>query len=235
MAFTMTIGLAGCAAQPDVPTLAAVEDERSTTMTAAWVRAATATEQYIARDWPEAKYPPLRFERWVDGDDAIAETLDCMAAILGRPAGIAQESGVVALLPRAEGEPTWQLPVAQLRCQVQLIPWTGLYPFGGPLEQQWVRHQLTVALPACVRHWGGELVIPDIDRAIDASIFPSSSGREVVANQSVWRAAEVRGVDATTEARIRSLCPDPGRTLAQLGPAEIRPVEVDARRAGAEP
>ena len=54
----MSLALAGCAPTPDVPTLAAVEEERSLTMTAAWIRAASATEDYIARDWPEAEYPP---------------------------------------------------------------------------------------------------------------------------------------------------------------------------------
>lgn len=224
--------LAGCAVQPEVPTLAAVQDERSLTMTAAWVRAAAATDEYIARDWPEAEYPPLRFERWVESEVAVDETLACMEEILDRPVGTQGESGVVSLLPRPAGEPTWQLPVAQLRCQVQRIPWTGLYPFGGPLEQEWVRHQLTVALPACVRRWGGELVIADLDRAVDASIFPTSSGGEVVAAQSAWLVAEVRGVDAGTEARIRAQCPDPGRTLAQLGPVDIRSIDVGPTGSG---
>lgn len=235
VAVAATLALGGCAAQPDVPSLAAVEEERSLTMTAAWVRAAAATDEYIARDWPEAEYPPLRFERWIESGSAVEETLACMEEILDRPVGGQEERGVVDLLPRPEGEPTWQLPVAQLRCQVQLIPWTGLYPFGGPLEQEWVRHQLTVALPACVRRWGGELVIPDLDRAVDASIFPTSSGREVVATQSVWLAAELRGVDAMTQARIRALCPDPGRTLAQMGPVEIRSIDVGPAGSGGQP
>ncbi len=230
-----TLVLVGCATPPAAPTLDAVQEERSLTMTAAWVRAAAATEEYIARDWPEAEYPPLRFERWVDEETVIDATLACMEGILGRPPGTVSPNGIVALAPRPEGEPTWQLPVAQLRCQVAFIPWTGLYPFGGPVEQEWVRHQITVALPACVRRWGADLVIADVDRAIDASIFPTSSGREVIANQSVWLAVELRGADAATEARIRAQCPDPGRTLAQLGPAEIRSIDVGPTGSGGSP
>jgi hypothetical protein len=229
------LALSACAQPLAVPSLAAVQDERSVTMTAAWVRAAAATEEYIARDWPEAEYPPLRFERWVEAEEAIPATLACMDDLLGRPAGTVSTSGIFTPAPRPEGEPSWQLPVAQLRCQVQLIPWTGLYPFGGPVEQEWVRHQLTVALPACVRQWGAELVIADLDRAVDASIFPTSSGREVVATQSVWLAAELRGADAATEARIRAQCPDPGRTLAQLDPAEIRSIDVGPAGSGGSP
>lgn len=221
----LVAALAGCAAPPAVPTLDAVRAERSLTMTSAWLRAAAATEQYIERDWPEAVYPPLEFERWVEQDRALAEVAACMDGILGRTAGAISESGIYTVAPRPTKEPTWALPVAQLRCSVQLVPWTGLYPFGGPVEQQWVRHQLTVALPQCVRRWGAELVIPDLDAAVDASIYATSTGRTVSATQSVWLAAELRLVDPATAQQIRATCPDPGRTLAQLGPAEIRPVE----------
>lgn len=229
------LGLVGCAEPPEVPSLEQVQAERSLTMTAAWVRAAAATEDYIERDWPEAEYPPLRFERWVDEQSAIPETLACMEGILERPAGTVSANGIVSLFPRPENEPTWQLPVAQLRCQVALIPWTGLYPFGGPVEQEWVRHQLTVALPACARRWGAELVVADLDRAVDASIFPTSASGELAATQSVWLAAELRGADAVTEARIRAQCPDPGRMLAQLGPAEIRSIDVGPTGSGGVP
>lgn len=219
------LAVAGCAAPPAVPSLDAVRDERSLTMTAAWLRAAAATEQYIERDWPEAEYPRLRFERWVEGDDAQAEVVGCIDEILERPSGTISPSGIVDFVPRPEGEPEWALPVAQLRCSVQLIAWTGLYPFGGEVEQEWVRHQLTVALPQCVRRWGAELVIADLDAAVDASIYPTSTGRSVSATQSVWLAAELRRVDAVRAQQIRAACPDPGRTLVQLGPAEIRPPE----------
>ncbi len=227
--------LVGCAQKPASPSLAQVQQERSLTMTAAWVRAAAATEQYIERDWPDAEYPPLRFERWVEAEEAIPATLDCMEDALGRPAGSVEEGGVITFLPRPIDEPAWALPVAQLRCQVAYIPWTGLYPFGGPIEQEWVRHQVTVALPACVRRSGAELVVPDLDRAVDASIFPSSASGELAATQSVWLAAEVRGADPSAEARIRALCPDPGRTLAQLGPAEIRSIDVGPTGSGGSP
>lgn len=234
-ALATSLTLAGCADEPAVPSIAAVQAERSVTVTAAWVRIAAATEDYIAREWPEADSPPLRFESWVDGEAGTTATLECMEGLLGRPAGGVEPSGVLALLPRPAGEPAWALPVAQLRCEVAYIPWTGLYPFGGPVEQEWVRHQLTVALPACVRRWGAELVIPDLDRAVDASIFPTSSGREVVATQSVWLAAELRRVDVVTEARIRAQCPDPGRALAQLAPPEIRSIDVGPTGSGGSP
>ncbi|WP_439564330.1 hypothetical protein [Microcella sp.] len=221
----LVAALAGCAAPPAVPTLDAVRAERSLTMTSAWLRAAAATEQYIERDWPEAVYPPLEFERWVEQDRALAEVAACMDGILGRTAGSVSEGGIYTVAPRPTKEPTWALPVAQLRCSVQLVPWTGLFPFGGPVEQEWVRHQLTVALPQCVRRWGAELVIPDIDAAVDASIYATSAGGSLRATQSVWLAAELRLVDPATAQQIRAACPDPGRTLVQLGPAEIRPIE----------
>ncbi len=219
------LALGGCAEPPAVPSLDAVRDERSVTVTSAWLRAAAATEQYIERDWPEAVYPPLQFERWVEQDRALAEVAACMDGILGRTAGAISETGVYTLRPRPTKEPTWALPVAQLRCSVQLVPWTGLYPFGGPVEQEWVRHQLTVALPQCARRWGAEVVIADLDAAVDASVFPTSTGGSLAPTQSVWLAAELRHVDPGTARQIRLACPDPGRTLMGLGPAEIRPIE----------
>ena len=48
-------------------------------------------------------------------------------------------------------------------------------------------------------------------------------------------AAELRGVDAMTQARIRALCPDPGRTLAQLGPVEIRSIDVGPAGSAGQP
>lgn len=224
-AILAVLALAGCAEPPAVPTLDAVRDERSLTMTAAWLRAAAATEQYIERDWPDAEYPPLRFERWVESDDALTEAVACIDEILQRPSGTISPSGIVDFARRPADEPEWALPVAQLRCSVQLVAWTGLYPFGGPVEQQWVRHQLTVALPQCARRWGAEVVIPDLDAAVDASIYPTSTGRSVSATQSVWLAAELRNVDPGAARKVRLACPDPGRTLVQLGPAEIRPPE----------
>lgn len=222
MVVVLTIALTGCASPPGVPDLDAVREERSQTMTAAWQRAADATEKYIERDWPEAVYPPLEFERWVDQDRSLAEVAACMNTILGRTAGSISASGLYEVAPRPTKEPAWALPVAQLRCSVQLVAWSGLYPFGGPVEQEWVRHQLTVALPNCVRRWGAELVIADLDAAVDASIYPTSSGRSVSPTQSVWLAAELRNVDEATARQIRATCPDPGRILVQLGPAEIR-------------
>lgn len=213
---------AGCAAPSDVPDLDAVRDERSATMTAAWQRAATAAESYIERDWPEAVYPPLQFERWVDDDRALSESAACIDRILERTAGSISPSGIYTLAPRPTKEPLWALPVAQLRCSVQIIPWSGLYPFGGPVELEWVRHQLTVALPNCVRHAGAELVITDLNAAMNASIYPTSTGNSISPIQSVWLVATLRNADLATARQIRATCPDPGRTLAQLGPPEIR-------------
>lgn len=217
-----TLAVTGCAAPPTVPDLDAVRDERSATMTAAWQRAADATETYIERDWPEAVYPPLKFERWVESDRSLAESAACIDLSLGRRAGSISPSGIYTLAPRPAKEPQWALPVAQLRCAVEVIPWSGLYPFGGPVELEWVRHQLTVALPNCVRHWGAELVISDLNAAMNASIYPTSTGNSMSPIQSVWLVATLRNADLATARQIRATCPDPGRTLAQLGPPEIR-------------
>lgn len=217
-----TLMLAGCATAPAAPTLDQVTDERSHTMTEAWHTAARAATDYLERDWPDAVYPPLAFERWVEPEAHSAEVLQCMNRALGRTTGTIGATGLMVLTPRPTEEPVWALPVAQVRCSLQLVPWSGLYPFGGPVEQQWVRHQVTVALPACVRRWGADLVIADLDAAIDSSIYASSSGRSVEPLQSVWLAAELRHADDAMARQIRATCPDPGRTLTQLGPAEIR-------------
>lgn len=214
--------LAGCAAPPAAPTLDEVSDERSRTVTEQWNAAADAATVYLETEWPDAVYPPLSFERWVEPERQLADTLQCMDRVVGRTTGSIGATGLLVLNPRPTKEPTWALPVAQVRCSLQVIAWTGLYPFGGPVEQEWVRHQVTVALPACVRRWGAELEIADIGAAIDASIYPTSSGRSVEPLQSVWLEARLRNVDEATARQIRATCPDPGRTLTQLGPAEIR-------------
>lgn len=214
--------LAGCAATPAAPTLDEVEAERSRTVSEQWRLAADAATEYLEAEWPEAVYPPLTFERWVEPERQLADMLQCMNRVVDRTAGSIGETGLLVLNPRPTGEPSWELPVAQVRCSLQIIAWTGLYPFGGPVEQAWVRHQVTVALPACVRRWGADLEITDLDAAIDASIYPTSSGRSVEPLQSVWLAVQLRNVDEATARQIRATCPDPGRTLRQLGPAEIR-------------
>ncbi len=218
----LVVALTGCAAPPGAPTLDEVKDERSRTVTEQWRLAADAATEYLEAEWPEAVYPPLTFERWVEPERQLADLLQCMNRIVDRTAGSIGETGLLVLNPRPTGEPAWELPVAQVRCSLQVIAWTGLYPFGGPVEQAWVRHQVTVALPACVRRWGADLEIADLDAAIDASIYPTSSDRSVEPLQSVWLAAQLRNVDETTARQIRATCPDPGRTLTQLGPAEIR-------------
>lgn len=213
--------LTSCASSPSVPSLDDVADERSRTMTAVWQQAASAAQDYIDRDWPDAVVPPLTFDRWVEPEFLLSEVLDCMNRKTGRTVGSIGQNGLLQLDPRPTKEPEWALPVAQVRCSLAIAPWTGLYPFGGPLEQEWVRHQLTVALPACVRRAGAELVIRDLDAAVDASIYPTTRGQSDPPTQSVWLVAQVYGVDEATAARIRSTCPDPGRLLIELGPAEI--------------
>lgn len=215
--------LTGCAAPVAVPDIDDVRDERSATMTAAWQRAATATEDFIERDWPEAVYPPLEFDRWVESDRALAENAACIDRILERTAGSISPNGLYILAPRPTTEPTWELPVAQLRCAVEVVPWSGSFAFGGPVELEWVRHQLSVALPNCVRRWGAELEISDFNAAMNASIYPTPTGNSLLPVQSVWLAATLRNADVATARQIRATCPDPGRTLAQLGPPEIRP------------
>ncbi len=213
--------LTSCAPSPSVPSLDDVADERSRTMTAVWQKAASSAQDYIDRDWPDAVVPPLTFDRWVEPEFLLSEVLDCMNRKTGRTVGSIGQNGLLQLDPRPTKEPEWALPVAHVRCSLEIAPWTGLYPFGGPLEQEWVRHQLTVALPACVRRAGAELVIRDLDSAVDASIYPTTSGDSREPTQSVWLAASVLGVDEATAARIRSTCPDPGQALIGLGPAEI--------------
>jgi hypothetical protein len=221
--------LASCASQPAVPTLDDVADERSRTMTAVWQQAASSARSYIDREWPDAVMPPLTFDRWVEPEILLSEVLECMSRTTGRTVGAIGQDGLLQLRPRPTKEPEWMLPVAQVRCSVAIAPWTGLYPFGGPLEQEWVRHQVTVALPACVRRAGAELVIRDLDAAIDASIYSTSEGipgahtarSTALPTQSVWLVAQLTGVDESTARQIRATCPDPGRELVQLGPAEI--------------
>ncbi len=225
----LAIALTGCAAPPAAPTLDDVEAERSRTVTEQWQRAADAATEYLEAEWPEAVYPPLRFERWVEPERQLADMLQCMNRVVDRTVGSIGATGLLVLNPRPTGEPAWELPVAQVRCSLQVIAWTGLYPFGGPVEQAWVRHQVTVALPACVRGWGADLDIVDLDAAIDASIYPTSTGipgaplgqSPPTPTQSVWLVAQLRNADDATARQIRATCPDPGRTLTQLGPAEI--------------
>ncbi len=213
--------LSSCAPSTAVPSIDEVADERSRTMTDVWQQAATAAQDYIDRDWPEAVLPPLTFDRWVEPELLLSEVLDCMNRTTGRTVGAIGQNGLLQLRPRPTKEPDWALPVSQVRCSIAIAPWTGLYPFGGPLEQEWVRHQLTVALPACVRRAGGELVIRDLDAAVDASIYPTTTGEFGEPTQSVWLAASIQGVDEATATQIRATCPDPGRLLMALGPAEI--------------
>jgi len=221
VAVTVALVLTSCAPQPGVPTIDEVADERSRTMTEVWQQAADAAQGYIDRDWPDAVLPPLTFDRWVEPELLLSEVLDCMNRTTGRTVGAIGQNGLLQLRPRPTKEPEWALPVSQVRCSIAIAPWTGLYPFGGPLEQEWVRHQLTVALPACVRRAGAELVIRDLNAAVDASIYPTTSGELGEPTQSVWLVASVHGVDDATAAQIRATCPDPGRVLMSLGPAEI--------------
>jgi len=222
--------ISGCATIPVSPTLDEVEAERSRTMTELWQRAASSATEYLEREWPDAVYPPLAFERWVEPNVHLAEVLQCMNLTVGRTTGLIGATGLLVLNPRPTKEPDWALPVAQLRCSLQIQAWTGLTPFGGPAEQAWVRHQVTVALPACVRRWGADLVIGDLDAAIDASIYPTSVGIPEISlarfppppTQSVWLVAQLSNADDATARQILATCPDPGRTLTQLGPAEIR-------------
>ncbi|MEN9621053.1 MAG: hypothetical protein RL499_1246, partial [Actinomycetota bacterium] len=211
LALVVGLALSGCAAPAPVPSLDAVRDERSATITAALVRAAMAAEEYIERDWPEAVHPPLAFERWVESDRAMAEAASCLDRILERRAGAISPEGVYTLAPRPTTEPEWEIPVAQLRCSIEVIPWSGEYPFGGPVELEWVRHQLSVALPNCVRRWGAELVIADFNAAMNASIYPTLTGNSAEPVQTVWLAATLRNADIATARQIRATCPDPGR------------------------
>lgn len=193
---TLVAALAGCAATTTAPRLDEVIDERSRTATDQWLRVAAEADAYLRREWPDAVHPTLAFDRWVAPERYASEVLQCMSFATGRTVGSVVRNNLV-LAPRPAKEPTWALPVAHVRCTVQLYAWSDDIAFGGPIEHAWVTHQVTVALPACVRRWGGELVIDDLEAAIDASIYPTTAGLSsepggMLATepvQSVWRAA----------------------------------------------
>ncbi|UYN84558.1 MAG: hypothetical protein KIT89_05100 [Microcella sp.] len=229
-AATLIVALTGCASTAAAPGLDEVIDERSRTATDQWLRVAAEADAYLRREWPDAVHPTLAFDRWVAPERYASEVLQCMSLATGRTVGSVVRNNLV-LAPRPAKEPTWALPVAHVRCTVQLSPWSDSAAFGGPVEHAWVTHQVTVALPACVRRWGGELVIDDLEAAIDASIYPTTGGLSSAPAgalaaeplQSVWRVAELRNVDDATAQQIRATCPDPGRALSQLEPPAIRP------------
>jgi hypothetical protein len=83
-AVVLTLFLSGCAEPFTAPSLDAVREERSLSVTSEWLQAAAGTQQYIARQWPEAITPALRFERWVEPELALAEWATCIDQILDR-------------------------------------------------------------------------------------------------------------------------------------------------------
>ena len=111
----LVVALTGCAAPPAAPTLDEVQAERSRTVTEQWRLTADAAAEYLEAEWPEAVYPPLRFERWVEPERQLADLLQCMNRVVDRTAGSIGETGLLVLNPRPTGEPAWELPVAQVR------------------------------------------------------------------------------------------------------------------------
>jgi len=227
-AIAVVATLGGCtapAAQETSPSLDAVREERSIDATADWLRLAAGMRQYITAEWPDAAFVSPQFERWVDPAEWPAAVATCTDAILERPAGVLSGGGISERIPRPPTEPDWAFEVALSDCSLRFIPWSGSYASVGEVEHSWARHQITVALPNCVRRWGAELVVPDLNAAIDSVLYPTSAPDSATAAQSVWRGVALRRVDSSIEQQIRASCSDPGQTLAQLGPPEIRSLE----------
>jgi|GEM_PF-2203688 len=227
-AIAVVATMGGCtapAAQETIPSLDAVREERSIAVTADWLRMVAGSRQYITAEWPDAALVSPQFERWVDPAEAPAAVATCADEILERPASMISDGGISERTPRPPTEPDWAFEVALSDCSLRFIPWSGSYVSVGEVEHSWARHQITVVLPNCVRRWGAELVVPDLNAAIDSVVYATSAPDSATATQSVWRGVALRRVDLSTEQQIRASCTDPGQTLAQLGPPEIQSLE----------
>ncbi|KQV26670.1 MULTISPECIES: hypothetical protein [unclassified Microcella] len=215
--------LAGCASPTAAPavTIEDVVAERSATISAQWRAAVAHSTRFVRERWPEAELE-IAFDRWVPVEDIDEARAACLSETLGREVTVTEASGLLQVGPGPVSEPVWRAPVADIGCGLSVQPWSSLYPFGGPVERQWVREQLLIELPACASSLGARLIVPDVDAAIDGAIYPTSVGRSVSAMQSVWPHVEIVG-DPTAQARVRAQCTDPGPALLALDPPEIVP------------
>lgn len=216
--------LAGCATPSASSTLTLddVAAERSATISAQWRTAVANSTRFVRERWPDAELA-VGFERWVPVELIDEARAECLSVALGREVSQTETDGFLQVGPVPPTEPEWRAPVADIGCGLSLQPWSGLYPFGGPVEQQWVREQLAVTLPQCARQLGARLIVPDLDAAVDAAIYPTSVGRSVSAMQSVWPFVHVVAPDPVVELQVQRLCPDPGQVLLDLEPPEIVP------------
>ncbi len=216
--------LGGCAAPTAAPTVT-IDDvvaERSETISTQWRTAVAQSTRFVRERWPEAELT-VGFEAWVPVERIDEARAECLSVALGREVSQSETDGFLQVGPVPAAEPEWRVPVADIGCGLSLQPWSGLYPFGGPVEQQWVREQLAVTLPQCARQLGARLIVPDVDAAIDGVIYPTSVGRSVSAMQSVWPYVRIVAPDPLIELQVQRLCPDPGRILLDLEPPEIVP------------
>ncbi|MDO8339000.1 MAG: hypothetical protein Q7T15_12205 [Microcella sp.] len=216
-------GLAGCAS-PAAARPVTIEDvaaERSATISSQWRAAVAHSTRFVRERWPEAELE-IDFDRWVPVESIDEARAACLSETLGREVTVTEASGLLQVGPGPISEPAWTAPVADIGCGLSVQPWSSLYPFGGPVERQWVREQLLVELPACASSVGARLVVPDVDAAIDGAIYPTSVGRSVSAMQSVWPHVEIVA-GPLERARVLTQCADPGEVLLDLAPPEIVP------------
>lgn len=218
----LVAALAACASPPASArlTIDDVAAERSATVSGQWRSAVANSTRFVRERWPDADLS-IAFDRWVPVEQIEAARADCLSEALGRP--VTEIDGFLQVGPVPPTEPEWLAPVADIDCGLSVQPWSGLYPFGGPVEQRWVREQLSVALPECARQLGARIIVPDVDAAVDGAIFPTNVGRSVSAMQSVWPHVRIIAPDPLVEAQVLRLCPDPGRQLLALEPPEIVP------------
>ncbi|GAA1701374.1 hypothetical protein GCM10009792_22050 [Microcella alkalica] len=182
-----------------------VAAERAERLVGLWFDSTQSTQRELRDHWPES--PPLSFgfTEWVHPSDYRERLLECVSDRLGRPAEIGGA-------PIA-GEEPWAPASAEALCRHEFPPFTSEISLEGPIEARWLDAQLTTALPACVRAFGGRLDIADTRAIIDAirdRPFSSDGPRDI------WSIVAVTGVTALDRAAMRATCPDPALALDEL-------------------
>ncbi|KQV26671.1 hypothetical protein [Yonghaparkia sp. Root332] len=191
--------------EPPSVSLELVAAERAERLIGLWFDSTQATQRDLRERWPDS--PPLQFEftAWVDPADYRARLLSCASERLGRPAVLGGEA--------LAGEDPWAPAVAEALCRHEFPPFSQEFSLGGPIEARWLDAQLTTALPACVRAFGGRLDIADTSAVIDAiRDRPLSSEGP----RDIWSIIAVTGVTALDRAAMRAACPDPALALDRL-------------------
>ena len=202
----LVIACGGCSGvEPPSVSLELVAAERAERPVGLWFDSAQATQRDLREQWPDS--PPLQFEftEWVEPSDYRARLLACASEQLGRPAELGGEA--------IAGEDPWAPAVAEALCRHEFPPFSPEFSLGGPIEARWLDAQLTTALPACVRAFGGRLDIADTRPIIDAiRDRPLSSEGP----RDIWSIIAVTGVTALDRAAMRAACPDPALALDGL-------------------